>query len=223
MPPSPDGRWSSTKKWIAGVAGTVVATLIAALILGVIDRDDSERDASKSAQSATKGGLEPTTTTTTPTTTHRSPTSTLPKVIRYLADEDDDLNPDVYPESGQQKIGNEDYLRSVWVKVGTCPNTLELWYDLEQQASTFESVVGVSNDTFETVRVQVEILLDGVQAPDQAPFIVALKNPQPVKIDVEGTLRLKLRMTVLGPRPADTCYYELHGDLVWGDARLTLM
>ena len=88
-------------------------------------------------------------------------------------------------------------------------------YDLGTRFRSFDAVVGLTNQSDSSARVEVRVTADSDRLFTE---IVRVGEPQTVKADVAGKIQLTVHQRYLGPDP-NICSDA--GDVVWGDARLT--
>ena len=156
--------------------------------------------------------------TTTPSGTAQPTTSdqdSASSSVQYLAD----LEPisGGMPDTTPQEVGRATYLRSISAETGGCARNQEaaFVYDLGTRFRSFDAVVGLSNQSDSSARVEVRVTADSDRLFTE---IVRVGEPRTVKVDVAGKIQLTVHQRYLGPDP-NICSDA--GDVVWGDARLT--
>ena len=121
------------------------------------------------------------------------------------------------PDTTPQAVGGETYLRGISAETGGCARNQEaaFVYDLGTRFRSFEAVVGLTNQSDSSARVEVRVTADNDRLFTE---IVRVGEPKTVKVSVPGKIQLTLHQRYLGPDP-NICSDA--GAVVWGDARLT--
>jgi hypothetical protein len=202
--------------------GTLLAGVAAVLALFVHDAQQGEA-------SATTSGTNPPTTVEQPSKAATSASDTIDWLAstqsgvpadsgsptQYLAD----LKPlsGGMPDTAPRDIRGTTFLQSISAQTGGCARKqeTEFVYNLGTHFRTFDAVVGLSDQSTDKARVQVQIIADGNSL---FTAIVGVGRPKTVHVLVSNKLHMTVRQKYLGPDP-NLCSEA--GDVVWGDARLT--
>ena len=212
------GKWWGARSWEQKLAlMTLLVTVVGSVVIPIYleQRDSGSQQA---PTSTTTAGALPTTSATTPPVTESSSVvdaaaagdgATLTpdgKAVRYLSDiervEGD------YPEEGSFKVNGVPHAHSIaHTQYGSSTATE---YDLGRGFDTFETTIGLRDDSSADGSAKFEVFLDGriVTAKN-----VAFGRAVDLRVPVTGVLRLRLVATPLNPE-SPTIYST------WADARL---
>lgn len=217
--PSRSGRQLPIKpKLLAGV-GTLLIGVAAILALFIHSPQQGNAPAATTtiaSPSTTLAQAADITTTAGPATSEQAviPGGAEP-VSQYLAD----LEPisGGTPDSTPRDIRGTTYLHSISAQTGGCARNQKaaFVYNLGTHFRSLDAVVGLSDESTETARVEVEVVADGASL---SAAIVTVGHPKTVHVAVTERLHATLQQTYLGPNP-NLCSEA--GDVVWGDARVT--
>jgi hypothetical protein len=221
-----DGRESPRRRTIkpellVGV-GTPLAGVAAVLALFVHNVQQGEALATTSVPNPPTTVAQPSEAAASASDTTDSSASTQPggpadtgSPTQYLAD----LEPlsSGMPDTAPHDIRGTTFLHSISAQTGGCARNQEakFVYNLGTHFRTFDAVVGLSDQSTDAGRVQVQAIADGGSL---FSAIVGVGHPKTVHVAVTNKLHMTVRQTYLGPNP-NLCSEA--GDVVWGDARLT--
>jgi serine/threonine protein kinase len=132
-------------------------------------------------------------------------------VVSYLQDLSA-VNDD--PDLGPRSVAGRAYPHSIYSTLATCDKRSTVEYNLGKHYRQLLATAGLDDSSlYSGGKILFEAFLDS--RPVFAKT-VGLGQAVPVRVSVQGALRLKLRLTYVGPRPRH-CMDEI---AVWGDARL---
>ncbi len=132
-------------------------------------------------------------------------------VVTYLQDLSA-VNDD--PDLGPRSVVGHTYPHSIYSTLATCHKRSTFEYNLGKHYRQLLATVGLDDSSlYSGGRILFEAFLDS--RPVFAKT-VGLGQAVPVRVSAQGALRLKLRLTYVGPRPHQ-CMDEI---AVWGDARV---
>jgi hypothetical protein len=218
-------RWWSARSWEQKLGmSTLVVTVLGTLIVPVYlaTRDDGASPETGAAgptsgSAPSPGSTAPPAATATDPTTESPPTSGAEaepsqpltpdgKVVRYLSDME--RVEGEYPDTGAYSINGAAHAHSLmFEQYGT---TAAAEFDLGRGFDTFETTVGLRDDSSSAGRTKFEVFLDGRSA---AARTVAFGGAVKLDIPVSGVLRLRLVATPVHAQPVRVFS-------TWGDARL---
>jgi serine/threonine protein kinase len=132
-------------------------------------------------------------------------------VVSYLQDLSA-VNDD--PDLGPRSVAGRAYPHSIYSTLATCDKRSTVEYNLGKHYRQLLATAGLDDSSlYSGGKILFEAFLDS--RPVFAKTI-RLGQSLPVRVSAQGALRLKLRLTYVGPRPRH-CLDEI---AVWGDARL---
>jgi serine/threonine-protein kinase len=132
-------------------------------------------------------------------------------VVTYLQDLSA-VNDD--PDLGPRSVAGRTYPHSIYSTIATCDKRSTVEYNLGKHYRQLLATAGLDDSShYSGGKVLFEAFLDSRPVFART---VGLGQAVPVRVSAQGALRLKLRLTYVGPRPHH-CLDEI---AVWGDARL---
>jgi hypothetical protein len=209
-------------KLLVGI-GTLLVGLAAVLALFVHSPQQDKVPAATTAIAGPSTTLAPAADVTTSTLDLAGSATSVQAVVpggaepatQYLAD----LEPisGGAPDSTPHDIRGMTYLHSISAQTGGCARNQKaaFVYNLGTHFRSLDAVVGLSDESTEAARVEVEVVADGASL---FTAVVIVGHPRTVHVAVTGRLHVTLQQTYLGPNP-NICSEA--GDVVWGDARVT--
>jgi Protein kinase domain/NPCBM/NEW2 domain/PASTA domain len=132
-------------------------------------------------------------------------------VVSYLQDLSA-VNDD--PDLGMRSVAGRAYPHSIYSTLATCDKRSTVEYNLGKHYRELQATAGLDDSSlYSAGKILFEAFLDSRPVFART---VGLGQSVPVRVSAQGALRLKLRLTYVGPRPRH-CLDEI---AVWGDARL---
>jgi hypothetical protein len=191
----------------------VAAIAAAALIYANRDKDDNGGDTGPIVTTTASGGPASTTSrtalppTTTTSTTPRPPAQTYLDTLKPIEGDG--------PRSGSADVNGETYPHALYASIGGCRKSGEYTYNIGRDYTTFDTTLGLRDDTESASVVQFEIFADG--APVYTSGNMTVGQSTPVSIPVDNVLQLKIGFVYIDGEMG-ICSDD--GYAVWGDATL---
>jgi NPCBM/NEW2 domain len=211
------GKWWRARSWeqklgLISLFVTILGSLVVPFYLA-----QRGGDAPQAPPVTTGAPAQPPTSATAPGATEPSPTETTGgaeaapltpdgKVVRYLSDME--RVEGEHPDEGSFTVNGVPHAHSIaHLQYGSSTATE---YDLGRAFETFETTIGLRDDSSAKGSAKFEVFLDGRSTTAET---VAFGRAVDLRVPVTGALRLRLVVTPLNPEfPA---IYS-----TWGDARL---
>ncbi|WP_032374119.1 NPCBM/NEW2 domain-containing protein [Rhodococcoides fascians] len=220
-----DHKLTKKQQIIIGIVVPLVVALIGAIALIYVNRDKHDNangnpEPGTSSSHSAGPTTTPPTSTPTPSSSTTTPrprpttTTTGPRPAQKYLDELKALDGGGL-RTGSAEVNGDVYPHSLYANIGGCRTSGRYAYNIGRDWTTFETTVGLRDDTESRTVAQFEILADDV--PVYTSGNMSVGQSVPVSVSVDNVLQLKIGYVFVD---GDMGLCSDAGNVVWGDPTL---